>query len=49
MVSILEQGLYEENEFVGDNAIASILFPQLQLTIPESMEAKILCLLLLVF
>jgi len=34
-VLILNQGLYEETEFVGDQAIATVLFPELQLTAKE--------------
>lgn len=31
-ILVLNEGLYDENIFAGDNAIASPLFPQLQLT-----------------
>ena len=31
-VLVLNEGLYEETVFEGDNAIASLVFPQLQLT-----------------
>ena len=34
-VLILNQGLYDEKVFIGENAIASVIFPQLQLTADE--------------
>ena len=34
-ILILNQGLYDEKVFTGENAIASVIFPQLQLTADE--------------